>query len=383
MTRTAHPGADIGSAFTALVPETAGRMLSAKVPTTHAAPEDAILRGMDIVCAAAGIAPADLTRIVHGSTLATDALIEGRGARTAFATTGGFRDTLEMPTETRFGHDDLPLTPRENRFTLPERATAGGEVMIPLDPAKIAAPTDRLRDHESVAVGVLHSHLNRGHDRQVAAARRARPAELPVALSLDVSPQMREHARVSAPRTAHGFGATRSCRFRKGSGRPMSSPETGTGGGPLASVDAPGRLQVGPECAASEPGPACCRRGGTGRVGTDADLTPGRVGPAAFTGGMGRYRKVGARDGRECEVSAMPGRTRRPARGIDRGETAVALSDGMPMPGKGRFALPSGQTVRLAFPGGGICTARDRVRDDPANCHVAAATARDIHGPGD
>ncbi len=131
-------GVDIGGTFTDVVLETAGGQFSTKVLTTYAAPEDAIIDGMHQVCAKAGIGPDTIGQIIHGTTLATNALIERRGAKTALITTQGFRDVIEMRTESRFEQYDLnlklpePLLPRNRRYTLPERMDARGDVLIPL-----------------------------------------------------------------------------------------------------------------------------------------------------------------------------------------------------------------------------------------------------------
>ncbi len=158
MTDFANLGVDIGGTFTDVVLETPGGHVSTKVLTTYSAPEDAILDGMAQVCAKAGITPAALTRIIHGTTLATNALIERRGARTAFITTEGFRDVIEMRTESRFEQYDLnltlpdPLIPRNDRLTLRERVDAGGNVLIPLALADVEALVSRLDGYDSVAV---------------------------------------------------------------------------------------------------------------------------------------------------------------------------------------------------------------------------------------
>ena len=121
---TVRPGADIGGTFTDIVLEVGERRYSTKILTDHAAPEQAILDGIDIVLAEAGLAPSALDIVIHGTTLATNALIERRGARTAFITTEGFRDVIEMRSESRFDQYDLnltlpkPLIPREDRFAI-------------------------------------------------------------------------------------------------------------------------------------------------------------------------------------------------------------------------------------------------------------------------
>ncbi|TNC52454.1 hydantoinase/oxoprolinase family protein [Rubellimicrobium rubrum] len=201
MTEEANLGVDIGGTFTDVVLETGGRLHSTKVLTTYAAPEDAILDGMRQVCAKAGLSPSALTRIIHGTTLATNALIERRGARTALVTTEGFRDVIEMRTESRFEQYDLnivlpePLIPRDARFTLRERVDAGGNILTPLDRTEVEALADRLEGFDSIAVGFLHSYLRPDHERLVREVLADRLPTLSVSLSSDVSPQMREYER--------------------------------------------------------------------------------------------------------------------------------------------------------------------------------------------
>ncbi|WP_210528907.1 hydantoinase/oxoprolinase family protein [Rubellimicrobium arenae] len=201
MTDEANLGVDIGGTFTDVVLETGGRLHSTKVLTTYAAPEDAILDGLRQVCAKAGLPPSALTRIIHGTTLATNALIERRGARTALITTEGFRDVIEMRTESRFEQYDLnlvlplPLIPRDARFTLRERVDAGGNVLHPLARADIEALVPELEGFDSVAVGFLHSYLRPDHERLVREVLADRLPHLSVSLSSDVSPQMREYER--------------------------------------------------------------------------------------------------------------------------------------------------------------------------------------------
>ena len=168
MASTIRLGVDIGGTFTDVVLEKGGESLSTKVLTTYAAPENAIIDGMHQVCTKAGVTPADLTQIIHGTTLATNALIERRGAKTALITTEGFRDVIEMRTESRFEQYDLtlnlpePLLPRQMRYTVEERVDATGAVLLPLDRTEVEALADRIADagYDSVAVGLIHSYLN-------------------------------------------------------------------------------------------------------------------------------------------------------------------------------------------------------------------------------
>jgi N-methylhydantoinase A len=196
-------GVDIGGTFTDVVLETPAGQFSTKVLTTYAAPEDAILDGMGQVCAKAAITPAEIGQIIHGTTLATNALIERRGAKTALITTEGFRDVIEMRTESRFEQYDLnltlpePLLPRERRFTVPGRVDATGAVLVNLPRAEVEAVVERIAEggFESVAVGLIHSYLNSAHERLVRDVLAARLPDIAISISSDVSPQMREYER--------------------------------------------------------------------------------------------------------------------------------------------------------------------------------------------
>ena len=412
-------GADIGGTFTDIALDLRGRIFSTKVLTNYTAPEQAILDGIDIVLAEAGVGYDDLEIVIHGTTLATNALIERRGARTAFVTTEGFRDVIEMRTESRFDQYDLnltlptPLVPREDRFTVAGRIGADGRVLAPLDEAAVEAIADRIAagGFGAVAIGFIHAYLNPQHEaraREIIAAK----VDLPISISSEVSPQMREFERFNtvcanayvrpqmasylerlqvrlaekgstcpvfmihsggglvsvetaaefpvrlvesgpaggaifaadvarrfglgkvvsydmggttakicliedfAPKTARSFEVARTTRFAKGSGMPISIPviemiEIGAGGGSIAWVDAMGRIQTGPESAASEPGPACYQRGGQRPAITDADLILGKLDPENFAGGAIRLstdlaaKAIMAHVGERLELSAQ------------------------------------------------------------------------------
>ncbi|MEQ5828153.1 hydantoinase/oxoprolinase family protein [Sulfitobacter sp. NFXS29] len=200
---TIRLGVDIGGTFTDVVLEKGGESFSTKVLTTYAAPENAIIDGMHQVCTKAGVTPADLTQIIHGTTLATNALIERRGAKTALITTQGFRDVIEMRTESRFEQYDLnlnlpePLLPRQMRYTVSERVDATGAVLVPLDRAEVEALADLIADagYDSVAVGLIHSYLNDTHERMIREVLEERLPGVMVSISSEVSPQMREYER--------------------------------------------------------------------------------------------------------------------------------------------------------------------------------------------
>ena len=203
--RTARLGVDIGGTFTDVALEAGGRRWTAKILTTSAAPERGVLEAMQAVLAAAGIAPAQLALVIHGTTLATNALIERKGAKTALVTTEGFRDTIEIRHENRFEQYDVnidlppPLVPRRLRFPVRERIDARGKVLVPLDERDVLDVADRIAaaDVQAVAVGFLHSFTNPAHERRVGALLAERLPHLAVTLSCDVSPEMREYERFS------------------------------------------------------------------------------------------------------------------------------------------------------------------------------------------
>ena len=409
---SARLGVDIGGTFTDVALESPKGWFATKVLTTPRAPEQAVIQAIGLVLQDAGLAARDLGLVIHGTTLATNALIERKGARTAFLTTDGFRDTVQIATEGRFDVYDVnldlppPLVPRHLRLEVKERVSARGEVLIKLDEAGIGKLVDReLKPGkiESVAVGFLHAYVNPAHERRARDILLKRMPGLNVSLSSDVSPEMREYERFSTtcanayvqplmagylrrlrssleklgmscplylmqsggglttvdtamrfpvrlvesgpaggaifsghlarqmgldrvlsfdmggttakicliddftPQTARGFEVARVYRFKKGSGLPWRIPviemvEIGAGGGSIAAIDALGRVQVGPESAGAEPGPACYGLGGARPTVTDADLVLGRIDPARFSGGRVKLDPPAAGAALEREV---------------------------------------------------------------------------------
>jgi len=391
---TIRLGVDIGGTFTDVALEVGDQRYTAKGLTTPRAPEEGVLSIVHMVIAAANVAPGDVDLIIHGTTLATNALIERKGAKTALLTTEGFRDVVEIRHENRFEQYDVnidlppPLVPRRLRLPIRERIDAQGTVQVPLDDASVTRAIDTLAGQavEAVAIGFLHSFTNPDHERRVGDALARRLPNLPVTLSSEVAPEMREYERFSTAcanaylqplmgsymkrleselaragfhcpmllmtsgggitttdtairfpvrlvesgpaggaifaaaiarqngldqvvsfdmggttakicfidkaraQTARMFEVARIYRFAKGSGLPLRIPviemvEIGAGGGSIASVDALGRIAVGPRSAGSEPGPVCYRRGGSEPTVTDADVALGRIDPATFSGG--------------------------------------------------------------------------------------------------
>jgi N-methylhydantoinase A len=198
-------GADIGGTFTDVVLEAGERRYSIKVLTTYDAPERALLEGVTALLEQAGLQAGDVDLIVHGTTLATNALIERKGVRTAMLTTEGFRDVLEMGSESRFDQYDITmdlpptLIPRPLRIGIKERIGADGVELLPLDEQAVAdaAAYFRAEGVESVAVAFLHSYANPVHEQRVGALLQALLPEASVSLSCEVSPEMREYERFS------------------------------------------------------------------------------------------------------------------------------------------------------------------------------------------
>jgi N-methylhydantoinase A len=205
MTIPARLAVDIGGTFTDLALEYPRGRSTAKVLTTPRAPEEGVMNGVATILAAASLAPSDIRLVIHGTTLATNAIIERRGARTALITTEGFRDVLAMRDESRYDQYDLnivlpePLAPRRLRLTVPERLDCEGRVLLPLDERAVRAlaPVLKARDVESIAVGFLHGFVNSSHERRAAEILGEELPSVPISLSSEVSPEMREWERFS------------------------------------------------------------------------------------------------------------------------------------------------------------------------------------------
>ncbi len=452
---------DIGGTFTDLALEHAGARHTLKVLTTPEAPERGVLEGVAAVLARAGLEAAEITLFVHGTTLATNAIIERKGARAALLTTAGFRDVLALGNESRYDQYDLnirlpePLIPRHLRLPVAERLDNEGQVLLPLDEGAVRDAAAVMRDKrvETVAIGFLHSFRNPTHEQRAAAILAEALPGVPVSLSSEVSPEMREWERFSTtaanayvqplmaqylrrlesglrglglpcplllmlsggglttvetacrfpirlvesgpaggaifaagiaqaagldsvlsfdmggttakiclidhgqPQTARHFEVARIGRFQKGSGLPLRIPviemvEIGAGGGSLAGVDALGRIQVGPESAGADPGPACYGRGGRHPAVTDANLLLGRYDPATFAGGKMALDLDASRRAMAEHVGG--------ALGLDTGMAALGVVEMVDetMANAARVhAIESGKTYEgrtmIAFGGGG------------------------------
>jgi N-methylhydantoinase A len=413
---TARLAVDIGGTFTDLAIEKGGQRWTAKVLTTPSAPEKGVLEGVAQVLAKAGMAPGELSLLIHGTTLATNAIIERKGARTALLTTEGFRDVLALANEARYDQYDLnielpqPLVRRRWRLPVPERLDNTGKVLLPLDETVLRQQVEFLKGEgiESLAIGFLHAFVNPVHERRAAEMVREMWPGLPISLSSEVSPEMREWERFSTtvanayvqplmatylgrleaglraagvtcplflmlsggglttietasrfpirlvesgpaggaifsafvakqrgfekvlsfdmggttakvclidgfrPQASRTFEVARVGRFKKGSGLPLRIPviemvEIGAGGGSIAQVDGMGRIQVGPESAGADPGPACYGRGGTHPAVTDANLVLGRYEPSLFAGGSLPLKRDLAREALAAHVGGRLG----------------------------------------------------------------------------
>ena len=198
-------GADVGGTFTDIVLEAKGEIFSTKVLTTYESPEMGILQGIHAVIEDSGSDLSELDSFIHGTTLATNALISRTGATTAFVTTKGFRDTIEMRTESRFEQYDLnlelpkPLIERKDRYVLSERVSADGSVLLPFDQmeAKNLIKLLSLEEngYEAVAVGFIHSYMNDKHESLFQQMLLEQLPNIKVSISSEVSPQMREFER--------------------------------------------------------------------------------------------------------------------------------------------------------------------------------------------
>lgn len=196
---------DIGGTFTDVVVESGGERFSTKVLTTPQAPEKGVLDGVNRILTESGIAPDSLDLAIHGTTLATNALIERKGAHTALVTTDGFRDSVEIAYEHRFEQYDVymerptPLVPRYRRHTVPERIAADGTVLRELDEDAVKAlvPTLQEQGVEAIAVCLLHSYVNPDHETRVRDILGAALPDVAITLSCEVCPEIREYERTS------------------------------------------------------------------------------------------------------------------------------------------------------------------------------------------
>jgi N-methylhydantoinase A len=204
---TGRLGVDIGGTFTDLVwvDDLTGEVRVGKLLTTPKDPAQAVEQGVLALLQEAGAAAAGVRGFIHGTTLATNALIERKGARTGLLTTAGFRDALEIGREGRYDMYDLfidppsPLVPRHLRHEIPERIGADGSVTRPLDLAGARAAIAGLiaEGVEAIAISLLHSYRNPVHEEALARLVAEQAPGLPVSCSSEVVPEIREYERTS------------------------------------------------------------------------------------------------------------------------------------------------------------------------------------------
>jgi len=413
-TAATHVACDIGGTFTDFVQVDAasGKVAVHKCLTTPVDPSEAVESGVRALARATGASPAQLRTLIHGTTLVINAVIERKGARTGLVTTAGFRDLLEIGREKRFDGNDLrirfpePLVERPLRLEVAERMHASGRVLQPLDETGARAVIRELvaRGVQSIAVCLLNAYANPAHERRVAEIAAEVAPGVPVSVSADVWPEIKEYERfcttvvnayakpvvsrylgrieerlgglgfagqlllmqsnggICSPENARRFpvqiiesgpaagaigaahyaqlagierilafdmgGTTakmclvagghiartrrfevdRVHRFKRGSGIPIRVPvvdlmEIGAGGGSIAHVSRVGTLQVGPQSASADPGPACYGRGGSEPTVSDADLVLGYLSEDYFLGGAMRLDRQAAEAAIERHVA--------------------------------------------------------------------------------
>jgi len=383
-------GIDVGGTFTDMVAVDAdGRVTFAKAPSTPRDPSLGVLDGLARLARTLGVERGALLagteRIVHGTTVATNALLERKGARVGLLTTEGHRDVLEMREGLKDDRYNLrmpppePLVPRALRLGVRERVRADGRVDTPVDRRSLARAIDALRRAEvrAVAVCYLHAYRDGKHEQLTRAALAEALPGVYVSLSSEVLPQIKEYERVCTTvvnayvgpilseylarlgrrlaeagyrgpvlvMQSHGGVAPIAEAARLAAGAVLSGPaggvaasrhcatltgiadlitfdmggtstdislvsgseaglavdrsvgehrvalpsldivSLGAGGGSIGWVDSGGILQVGPQSAGADPGPACYGRGGTAATVTDANLVLGYLDPARFLGG--------------------------------------------------------------------------------------------------
>ena len=200
---------DVGGTFTdvILADRSSGDLWMAKTPSVPAAPARGFFTGVDRVLANAGIATEAIAAVLHGSTIVTNAILEGKGARTGLVTTAGFRHVLaigraEIPREANlfsWVKPERPVRPR-HVFEVPGRIRRDGSEAVPLDENALASVADAIEADglDSVAVVLLHSYANPDHERRVGAWLRARLPGVAISLSVDVLPVFREYERTVA-----------------------------------------------------------------------------------------------------------------------------------------------------------------------------------------
>ena len=231
-------GVDVGGTFTdvLLIDERSGGTYRAKTASTPDDQSVGVLRGIEKVCGSAGITLADITQVLHGTTVATNAILEGKGARVGLVTTQGFRQVLQIARSFVPGGlagwiiwpKPEPLADLENTVEVDERIASDGQVIRPLDDADVRAQLERLagRGIQALAVSLINSFADPAHEKRIAAIAEEVLPGVPVSLSSDVLPEMREYERTLTT-VANGYVQPQAQRYvttlDTESGRPGSS----------------------------------------------------------------------------------------------------------------------------------------------------------------
>ncbi|MEC7647169.1 MAG: hydantoinase/oxoprolinase family protein [Pseudomonadota bacterium] len=205
MSGRAKLAVDIGGTFTDLVLEKDGTRHQDKLLTTPAAPEEAVLEGTRRILSESNTPASNVELVIHGTTLATNALIERKGAETGLIATDGFRDSVEIAYEHRFEQYDLymerpsPLVPRHRRLGVPERIAADGEVLLPLDEDVLAKRARALQGEgiEALAICFLHSYMNAAHEERARDIVSGILPDIAISISSEICPEIREYERMS------------------------------------------------------------------------------------------------------------------------------------------------------------------------------------------
>ena len=194
---------DIGGTFTDLVLETGNDLLTKKVLTSISQPELAVIEGVSELLEENNIKASDIKMIIHGTTLATNAVIERKGAKTCFITTSGFRDVLDIGYESRFDQYDIlidktmSLVPRKHRYVIDERTDVNGSIITSIDKDQSYNLINKIKNEnfESIAVGFLHSYANPDNEKILKAFLTKELPDVEVSISSDVCPEIREYER--------------------------------------------------------------------------------------------------------------------------------------------------------------------------------------------
>ncbi len=397
---------DIGGTFTDLqiLDARLGIAQAWKTPTTPEDPSIGLMTGVREAAERFGFALSDVGLLLHGTTIATNAVLERKLARGVLLTTAGFEDVLEINRHVRrdiygLAQEPFPtLIPRDRRLGVVERLRADGSAETPLDEAQLPALLRQIEQlgAETIAISLLHAYANPAHEKRLAELIQAARPDLPISLSSDISPEIREYERCSTTvlnallvpvvkayldrlekRLGEGGfsplvflvqsnGGV--CSLRMAAEQParllLSGPSggalaagriselltrpnlvavdmggtsydvsvvqggrvsvitqgeidrlpvrlpmvemrtIGAGGGSIGSVDAAGRLTVGPRSAGARPGPVAYGRGGTEPTVTDANLALGRLDPDFFLGGAIKLDMPATRTAIETRIGA-------------------------------------------------------------------------------